>query len=364
MSTRSDLTAALNGETPEITPLSIYAWLIETGPSDDWRSDKWRPDGRIALGADPRYEEWRPLIDRGLGVSVDIHPIKHTIHGVEDVTEEKVEHGHTYRIDTRKTPVGSVRQVFRDGWPVEHYIKQPRDYKVMQWAVEHTEVAPDYDQFSRADDAVGEDGIVTVGLGRSPAQTINVEWAGLERFAIDVAMEVPELFDLYQACVKHFMETVRIAAAGPGRFVKLGENLTSDMYGPERYRQLVAPVYAEAVPILGEGGKRLLVHYDGPTKAIAQAFAETPAHGIESLTEPPEGDQTYDQCRAIWPDKVFWGNINLGCYALPPDELQAEVIAKRNRAGKKGLAFEISEDIPKKWRTAIPTVLAALRELA
>ena len=71
----------------------------------------------------------------------------------------------------------------------------------------------------------------------------------------------------------------------------------------------------------------------------------------------------FDECRKAWPEKVFWANINMGVYALPPDQLRAEIIAKRNRAGKRGLAFEIAEDLPAAWETAIPVILQTLREM-
>ena len=97
--------------------------------------------------------------------------------------------------------------------------------------------------------------------------------------------------------------------------------------------------------------------------AITRHIAAAPFHMIESLTEPPEGDMTYAQCRAAWPDKVFWGNINLENYYLPPDQLRQEVIAKRERAGKRAFAFELSEDLPLNWRDSIPIVLKTLEEL-
>jgi len=63
---------------------------------------------------------------------------------------------------------------------------------------------------------------------------------------------------------------------------------------------------------------------------------------------------TYDECRQAWPDKVFWANINLGQYALPEERLREAVISRRERAGKQGLAFEISEDVPENWHESIP----------
>jgi hypothetical protein len=72
---------------------------------------------------------------------------------------------------------------------------------------------------------------------------------------------------------------------------------------------------------------------------------------------------TYDECRAAWPDKVFWGNINVGLFGLPPERLAEEVVAKRERAGKRGVAFEISEDLPANWPESIPVVLEALAQV-
>jgi len=43
--------------------------------------------------------------------------------------------------------------------------------------------------------------------------------------------------------------------------------------------------------------------------------------------------------------------------------LREAVAAKRERAGKKVLAFEISEDVPENWRESVPVVLQTLQEL-
>ena len=107
----------------------------------------------------------------------------------------------------------------------------------------------------------------------------------------------------------------------------------------------------------------MMVHYDGALSAIKDQIARAPFHIIESLTEAPEGDMSYDQCRAAWPDKVFWGNINVALYYEPEDVLRQAVIDKRRRAGKRAFAFEISEDMPSNWETSIPVVLDTLNSL-
>jgi hypothetical protein len=159
------------------------------------------------------------------------------------------------------------------------------------------------------------------------------------------------------------MEYHRLVAEGPGRWVKWNENLTIEMLGPKRYERFLLNIYDEVVPMLEQHGKRAYVHYDGNLRRVKDLIARAPFHMIESLTEPPEGDMMYDECRAAWPDKAFACNINVPLYDLPDDEFRQIVIEKRERAGKKGFSFEISEEVPSNWRTKIPVVLETLAEL-
>ena len=95
-----------------------------------------------------------------------------------------------------------------------------------------------------------------------------------------------------------------MATAGPGRFISLLENFTAESWGAERFRQYHLP------------------------------------------------------------DKVFWANINVGVYALPPAELRRWVRERVQAAAPdgRGLAFEVSEDLPANWRTAVPVVLETLKK--
>ena len=70
------------------------------------------------------------------------------------------------------------------------------------------------------------------------------------------------------------------------------------------------------------------------------------------------------ECRAEWPEKLFWSNINVECYYLPPEQLKRVVLERVAEAAPDGrrLAFEVSEQYPDNWRESIPVVLEALRE--
>lgn len=351
MTTRKNLIAALEGDTPERTPLSIYDWNL----------------GAISaaqLAATMREDEWQRLLDQGLGVTSHCEILEAIEHGVETTAE--AEGGR--QVIRKRTPAGEIRRVMRGGWHEEEWVKEPGDYKVVQWIVEHTELRPRYDRFAEHEDAVGDCGVTVItGSGnwmhRTPLMKINIDWAGTEQFCMDLALEVPELFDLYGALRKQFLEEQRLIAAGPGRYVKWLENLTISMIGPGRYRDFLVPVYQEGFPILETAGKRVMVHYDGALRVIADQIAAAPFHMIESLTEPPEGDMLYDECRRLWPDKAFWANLNIELYDLSPEALAQAVRERVRRAGRRGLAFEISEDLPRNWKAAIPVILQTLEAL-
>lgn len=354
MDTREQLVAALEGQTPAVTPLSIYDWNMGATTA-------------AVLAARMREDAWQRLLDLGLGVTGHCEILEAVTHGVEVVTEERREGADVYRVVRQRTPAGEIRKVTRNGWHHEDWVKEPRDYRVARWIVEHTELRPRYERFAEYEAVVGRHGLTVVTgsgnwLHRTPLMKINIDWAGTEQFCLDVALEVPELFELYAALRRQFIEEQRLIAAGPGRYVKWLENLTIGMLGPARFRDYLLPVYREGVPILEAGGKRVMVHYDGQLRVIADQLAAAPFHVIESLTEPPEGDMPYDACRALWPDKVFWANLNIELYDRPAPELRAAVLARRARAGARALAFEISEDLPRNWQTAIPVILAALAE--
>lgn len=147
-----------------------------------------------------------------------------------------------------------------------------------------------------------------------------------------------------------------------GGFVAGLENFTAETIGPARYERFLLPVYKSYLPMLHEAGKIIGTHYDGKLASVKHLIAEAPMDLIESLTEPPEGDMTLAECRAAWPDKLFWSNINVSKFDLPTEQLQEDIRRCVDAAAPdgRGLAFEISEDLPVKWQAGIPAILEAL----
>lgn len=340
MTPRENLIAALDGRRPERIPYTINQEFVTDDPA------------------------WEALFAAGLCRIPYVHTVREEMTEVERVVEPVTWQGQPGRRIILRTSLGEISQIEFSGWVQEYYLKTPADYRVMAHIVRNTRLSLDPAGFEAAECQVGDRGLTLVGVGRSPMQTILVDYAGLEGFAYHLADGFPELFELADALKAQLLERCRLTAAGPGHFISLLENFTAESWGAARFRQYHLPIYAKLLPIFAAAGKRVFPHCDGQLACVAPLLAETGFAGIESLTEPPEGDMTLAHARSAFGDKVFWANINVGVYALPSAELRRWVRERVQAAAPDGrrLAFEISEDLPRNWREAIPVVLETLKE--
>jgi hypothetical protein len=234
----------------------------------------------------------------------------------------------------------------------------------MTYIAEHVDIEPAYDIYLTREEALPEYGIAIPVVGRTPLQTILVDYAGLENFGWHLFEYEAEVQQLYEAMLKNFHRIIDIVADGPGYYVSNLENFTSETLGPQRYEKYLLPVYETCFKTLHEAGKIVGSHYDGRTASCKSQIARAPIDLIESLTPPPEGDQTLAEARQAWPDKLLWSNLNVACYDLPPQALKDLVLTRvqEGAADGKGLAFEVSEQYPMNWKDSMPVVLEALKE--
>ncbi|MCK6579388.1 MAG: hypothetical protein L6Q98_14950 [Anaerolineae bacterium] len=344
MSIQERLHAFWAGERPDIIPYTIYEWL--------WRD----------LPDDPG---WQPLFDLGLGVTWHLPTVKTTYPDVEYRTKVWTEQGVEIEQRTLHTPVGDLKETFVDGWHKKYLLETSADYAIMTHIVRSAVIEPDYERFLEQERALPPFGVALAHVGRTPIQVILVDYAGVENLGYHLFDLEAEVMALYEAMLANFRRTIEIAAAGPGRLIYLLENFSADMIGPARYQKLILPVYDELFPILHSAGKFVSTHYDGKLSSCKDLIARAPMDVLESLTAPPEGDLTLAQARAVWPDKRFWSNLNIGSYLLPADELSQLVRERVRQAAPdgRGLAFGVSEHLPVNWQQSMATVLRTLRDL-
>lgn len=339
---RQRFATALAGQPVEWPVYAVYDWFVRHRPID-----------------------WDALFALGLGQINHANLIRHEHPGFELVETVSRQGEHERRDARLVTDAGELHEWYLGEWRQEHFIRRPQDYRIMARALEGVQVVADDRAFVASEAELGERGITVgqiqgLGSGRTPLMVLQIDWAGLERFSLDLAQGRPELFELLEIMTAIKLDEVRAAATTPAAQIKLWENLSIETLGPTVFRRHLAPLYRQIIEILDAAGKRLLVHYDGRLRVIADDIAALGFDGIDSFTEPPEGDMSAAQARAAWPDKFLWLHPNLGWYSLPEAELAARVRRMVGAAGPSRFCLMISEEVPPDWERSVPTVLRTL----
>ena len=332
MNIRERILSALNWEEPDRIPLTIYDWMI------------------------PRGETERMLRRAGVGLILRLpaHQVEHR--EVDFLSKEYWEDGKKYVRKTIRTPVGEIHQTLEPEvaydtslWIKEHFIKEPDDYKVMEFVWKDMIIHDNFDVIKEAVRRIGGDGLVYVRLAKVPVQEMLYQMLGLEQFSLDY-YDRRDLFDsLHNSMLKRYEELFDLAADAPVEIILYGDNITSDVVGEERFRNYCMPVYKRTTEKLAGTGKKLAVHLDGRLASLKHTIGEADMDIVEALTPPPMGDVSVKEARELWPDKALWINFTSSMHIEPLDVIEAHTRHLIEEAGtKKGFAIGITEDAPVK----------------
>lgn len=337
---RSRFESALAGEPIHPPVYAVYDWFVQN-----------------------RDIDWQSLFDLGLGQIGHATVVEHHrphVHVEEAIS--KAASGMARRDIRWITDIGELHEWYLGEWRQEFLIKTPQDYRIMARALAAAEIRPVPEAFNACDSRMGDSGI-TLGcteLRRTPFQVIQIDYAGLERFSIDLATGAPELFELIELMNDLTYQEFEAITDTPTQHIKLWENLSIETMGPVLYRKHLVPVYQRIFDIIRESGQQLHVHYDGNLRVIADQIRDLSFDGIDSFTEPPEGDITTAEARQYWPDKFLWLHPNLGWYQLSEKQLTDNIKRMCHDAGPSRYCLMISEEVPPDWERTVPVVLRAL----
>lgn len=334
---------ALSGENPELPVYAVYDWFVKNRPAVDWET----------------------LFSLGLGQINHASLVRHehpNFELVETVSEQAGKARRDVRLITDK---GELNEWYLGEWKQEHFIKTPEDCRIMMRALEGVRVIADDQPFLESESSLGDRGITIghmpgLGLGRTPLMVLQIDWMGLEQFAMDLAYEQPEMLELLEIMNEIKLEEIRQAVKTPATQIKLWENLSIETIGHIQYRRHLVPLYKKILDITAAANKKIQVHYDGRLKVISEDIAALGFDGIDSFTEAPEGDMTVREARTAWPDKCLWINLNLNLYSMPEKDL-ADNIKRIVQAAEQGrFCLMISEDVPPNWQESVPAALKYL----
>lgn len=313
---------------------------------------------------------WESFFDAGLGVINHAKIIDFEMPNLEIIESNSIVDGRQLKKIRWITDLGELSEEYIDGWQQTYFIKSPEDYRIMQRVLTGVKLKVDNKRFNESENSVGDRGITLGQIGsfelpgynRTPFQVIQIDFAGLERFSIDLMMEVPGLFELLEMMNEQFLGIFRCVLKADAQHIKLWENLSLETMGPSLYCKYLVPVYQKIFDILEGSNKKLHVHYDGKLKCIAE-IKQLPFYGVDSITPPPEGDMLIGHARKFWPDKFFWINPSLSWFLLEKKELVANIRKMIEGTGGVKFCLQISEDIPPDSKVNIPLILETLNSL-
>lgn len=342
---RARIRAALHGEWADRVPFSVY-WLMF-----------------------PRGDVERRLRNEGVAVVERVPVYRVEMPNVEVSAREYYREGMRMMVETVRTPVGEVHAVkvldpsYGTSWFTQEFcLKEPDDYRVLEFMVRDTRYVPNYEAFHLAEERLGEDGYVIGNTGYTPMNKLLIEWLGIERFSLDLRHRPDLLLGLYELLVAKQREMYQVAAASPAELLIYGGNIHQDVVGLKRFEQYYVPCLNEFADVVHESGKLAACHLDANMSTLVEAVGRCRLDVVEAFTPVPTCDVTVAQARAAWPDKVLWINFPSSVHLESGERIRAETLRILSEAapGNRFL-IGITEDMPENtWRDSLCTISQAL----
>lgn len=339
MSIKQDIMKAVRGQMPERVPWTVYIRLLPQGQAE------------------------RVLRSQGLGLIYppQVHPHQYfDSPNVEIVEHTTLEGGRTVRHTYYRTPVGELTDLRRSDygsgvagyvadWRLEYMVKQPADYEVLEFMIRDQVFKADfYDVILRAQQELGDDGVVIARVNRVPFQRLWIEYTGIERLCLDLNDHPGLVEGVMEAMMEKDREMWRLVAESPVEMVQCGDNITSDIVGPSLFEKHFLPHYQDLDEVMRPAGKVVMIHWDGRVGPLLNAVNRLPeGMVVEAYTPPPMNKYSVAEVRAAWKGRPIWINFPSEAHLSPPEEVEAVTLEiLRQAAPGDGFLLGITENMP------------------
>lgn len=348
-----------------------------------------RCPGSVPLGIYTRYlprsSVEREVRNLGMGIieyypaATMIGPPWHFYEGyLSEVKNTELRIRHLWRNGKRTerrewdTPVGTISgEIEYDpaGAGSEHiikrYITELEDYKIMEYIVENTVVRSNETEIRNRIENLDGDGVLLGRMDRSPYQKCLIEFAGPERFLVDLFSE-PELVQpLLGAIGRKIDEQFAIAVESEVPVLWQPDNVTSDMTPPNAFAGYCVPFYKKHQTEASESGKPYVVHIDGKVRVLRDEIIEAGFDVLESVSIPDMGgDVEIREAQELFPDTVVLPNFPSNWSNLDDASLFGRITGMlESFESGRAVMLQISEDVPPdQWRRIFPVIAGAVRD--
>ncbi len=258
-----------------------------------------------SLGASPRYTPetlYLPMIEFNINPDADIKVIN----------QKGSKSGETITI--YKTPLGSLTQKIAIGGGLGgHYtefpVKTVEDIKIMRYILENTECLYLPENYKKAEEQLGDSGVVSTYIESSPYQRLIKTTIGFVQTVILLKRNPNEVENFMMFLEDWDDNMYDLIAKSPIKIINFGENIDANLSPPPQFEKYLIPYYKKRVKQLHRVGKYCHIHMDGSLKHLLPYLGELPFDGLEALTPKPQGDVTLEELKEAIGDKIFLDGI-------------------------------------------------------
>ncbi|NVM26078.1 MAG: cobalamin B12-binding domain-containing protein [Desulfobacterales bacterium] len=199
-------------------------------------------------------------------------------------------------------------------WVKERVIKKPEDYRVVGYIFENLELIPDFDDFIKWKNDIGEDGVAATrgcGLGgASPMHFIQKDFLDATGFYYHYHDHQKEMRALAEIMEGYFNQALKIVADSPAEAVLWGSNFDDMITYPSLFEKEILPWIRKAVDTLGSKGKIVICHCDGENLGLMDLIRDSGMHVAEAVTPYPMTRVKIEEYYRRWSDRLtVWGGI-------------------------------------------------------
>ena len=341
MTTKERICRALMGQMPDRIPFAVYTSILSS------------------------EEDINHLVSLGTGLMKISYAYSTHYPNIEITEKEETLDGIPTRKIGYRTPIGEIWQRTRlepgygSTWLAEHFIKDVKDYAVLEFILRDMEYSSDYDACKKDEESVGDSGTIIAWVERVPIQRLWIQYTGIERLSIDLHDNPLVVEGVLEAMMDKSRELWGIVAESPARFVWCPDNITGVILGPPLFDKYCIPYYREVADVMHKRDKRVMCHMDGMMGRLVDSVGKTDLDIIEAFTPPPDGDLALAEARKSWQGKVVSINFPSSVHLATPDVIRDTTLQLlREAAPGKGFVVSVTEDIPKSVGTQSLSVIA------
>jgi len=233
------------------------------------------------------------------------------------------------------TPAGDLRASWlvslrgQPGLQNSYFLKTAEDAR-KYLSLPMPELSGDVSAFFKADQEMGDCGIVEVHIGFNPAGMV-AELFGSEGFA---AMSVTDREALHQLCERQMNMTLRrlnhVLSRGAGPYFTMAgeEYLVPPLHGPRDFYDFNVRYDKPIIDLIHDAGGRVHIHCHGSIKKVIQGFVDMGTDVLHPFEPPPLGDITPAEAKAVARGKIcLEGNIQIAdMYERTPEQMREQTV--------------------------------------